>query len=73
MAKPSELRRKIDALLDEHMPLIREAFLASIADISSQVTLKLLVERLERGDIGGAIEALNVERPAFNRLADPIC
>ena len=72
MARPSELRRKIDALLQEHAPLIQAAFLASIADIRSQVTLKLLVERLEKGDVAGAIEALNLERAAFGRVEDAI-
>lgn len=72
MAKPSELRRKIDALLDEHTPLIRDAFLLSIADIRSQITLKLVVEALERRDIGGALDALNRERAAFNRVENAI-
>jgi hypothetical protein len=62
------LRRKIDALLHEHAPLIQDAFLVSIVDIRSQITLKLLEEALERGDIAGAIEALQIERSAFGPL-----
>lgn len=72
MAKPSDLRRKINALLDEHAPLIQAAFMASIVDIKSQITLKLLVERLERGDIAGALDALNLERSAFGRVENAI-
>jgi hypothetical protein len=72
MAKPYDLRRKIDALLDEHAPLIQAAFMASIADIRSQITLKLLVERLERGDIAGALDALNLDRGAFSRVENAI-
>src|SRR4051812_7245298 len=72
MAKPSELRARIDALLDEYMPLIREAFLLSIIDVTSQITLKLVVERLERQDIGGALDALNLERAAFSRVETAI-
>lgn len=72
MRKPSDLRRKINALLDEHGPLIRDAFLASIIDIRSQITLKLLVDRLERGDIAGALDALNLERAAFGRVESAI-
>jgi hypothetical protein len=72
MTKPSELRRKINALLDEHGPLIQAAFMASIADIKSQITLKLLVQRLERGDIAGALDALNLERSAFSRVENAI-
>lgn len=72
MAKPSELRRKINALLDEHAPLIQAAFMASIADIKSQITLKLLVARLEKGDIAGALDALNLDRAAFSRVENAI-
>lgn len=72
MAKLSELRKRIDALLDEQMPLIREAFLLSIVDITSAITLKLVVERLERQDIGGALDALNLERAAFSRVETAI-
>ena len=72
MAKPADLRRKINALLDEHAPLIQAAFMASIADIRSQITLKLLVERLEHGDIAGALDALNLERAAFSRVENAI-
>lgn len=72
MARPSELRRKINALLDEHAPLIQAAFMASITDIRSQITLKLLVERLERGDIAGALDALNLDRAAFSRVENAI-
>lgn len=72
MARPSELRRKIDALLTEYEPIIRDAFLLSIADIRSQITLKLLVERLEKHDINGALEALNLERAAFSRVETAI-
>ena len=72
MARPSELRRKIDSLLNEYEPIIRNAFLLSIIDIRSLITLKLLVERLERHDINGALDALNLERAAFSRVENAI-
>ena len=72
MAKPNELRRKINGLLNEHAPLITAAFMASIVEIKSQITLKLLVERLEKGDIAGALDALNLDRAAFGRLENAI-
>jgi hypothetical protein len=36
------------------------------------VTLRLLVDRLEKGDINGALAALNLERGAFARLEDAV-
>lgn len=72
MARASQLRRILAALLDQHDALIRDAFLLSIAGIRSEITLKLLVERLEKGDVAGALEALNLERAAFARLDNAI-
>lgn len=72
MARKPSIRQRIDLLLTEQMPLIREAFLLSITEVTSQITLKLIVERLERRDIGGALEALNFERAAFGRLENAI-
>lgn len=67
MAKPT-LRQQIDALITEYDPIVKAAFLASIADIRSAITLRLLVERLERRDIEGALDALHIEREAFGPL-----
>lgn len=72
MARKPNLRQIIDGMLDTHAPLIRLAFLESIADVRSQVTLKAVVEALERGDIGGALDALNLERSAFSRVENAI-
>lgn len=61
-------RQIVEELLDKHEPLIREAFLRAIDDIRSSVTLRVMVERLERGDIIGAAEAVNVDPAAFGPL-----
>lgn len=61
-------RSKFELLLETYEPKLRQAFLDAIADIRSQVTLKLLVERLERGDVQGALDALHIERSAFGPL-----
>lgn len=58
-------RSAFEALLDKFEPTIRNAFLAAIMDIRSQVTLKRLVERLERGDVAGALDVLQIDREAF--------
>lgn len=61
-------RSKFEQLLDAWEPRIRDAFLGAISEIKSQVVLKRLVERLERGDVAGAIEALQIDPEAFGRL-----
>lgn len=61
-------RSQFEQLLDKFEPAIRDAFLAAIADIKNQVVLKRLVERLERGDIAGAIDVLQIDAEAFGKL-----
>ena len=61
-------RTKFEQLLDKYEPVLKAAFLDAIADIRSQITLKLLVERLERGDVLGALDVLQIERAAFGPL-----
>lgn len=64
------LRQRIDALLDEYEPRLAEAFRAAIDDIASQADLGRFVAALGRGDIEGALDSLNLEQAAFNRLED---
>ncbi|WMT85569.1 phage head morphogenesis protein [Pelagibacterium sp. 26DY04] len=61
-------RQIFEALAERLEPQVRDAFLAAVAEIRSSVTLKLLIDRLERGDIAGAIDALQIEREAYGRL-----
>lgn len=61
-------RSPFEQLLDEYEPKLQKAFLDAIADIKSQVVLKALVERLERGDVPGAIALLNIDAEAFGKL-----
>lgn len=49
-------------------PKLAEAFRQSIEAIKSNVILARVVERLERGDINGAIQALQIEPEAFAAL-----
>lgn len=67
MARPTD-RQLIEALIQHHEPLIREAFMAAVDSIRNTVTLRVVVERLERGDINGAIRAFQIEPEAFGRL-----
>lgn len=61
-------RSSFERLLDKYEPLVRDAFLAAIDEIKDHIVLKRLVERLERGDIAGAIDVLQIEAEAFGRL-----
>lgn len=61
-------RSQFELLLDRYSPTIRAAFLAAYDDIRSRVVLKRLVERLERGDVAGAIDVLGIDRTSFGTL-----
>jgi hypothetical protein len=62
------LRQQADALLERFGPEIADAYRASIDDITSTVTLRVVIDRLRAGDLDGVIAALNLDRAAFNPL-----
>lgn len=72
MLRRLSAREQIAILLDQHSVSIQKAFLEAITEIVSRVTLALIVDRLEKGDIAGAIDALHIERQAFNPVLDRI-
>ncbi|HYE46225.1 MAG TPA: phage minor head protein [Caulobacter sp.] len=55
-------------LMDRYGPEIAEAFLEAIRDLRSNVNLQAFQGALERGDIEGAITALNLETAAYEPL-----
>ena len=57
---PANLQAQIDAL----EPLIRDAFLQSIADMRSEAQMALVIDALERGDVAQLIVVLNLD-PSF--------
>lgn len=61
---PPELARQIDML----EPLIRDAFLQSIADIRSEAQMDLVVDALERGDVNRLVAVLNLDPTFFAPL-----
>lgn len=67
MARLSD-RRLVEALARRFEPEIRDAFLRSIRSITSTVTIRIVAERLERGDVAGAMEALGLDPEAFAPL-----
>lgn len=64
MRVPADLQRQIDAL----EPVIREAFLRSVADIRSEAQMSLVVDALERGDVQRLIAVLNLDPTLFAPL-----
>ena len=57
---PADLQRQIDAL----EPVIRDAFLQSVADMRSEAQMALVIDALERGDVPRLMVVLNLD-PAF--------
>ncbi|HEX5933593.1 MAG TPA: head morphogenesis protein, partial [Pseudorhizobium sp.] len=57
-----------DELLERYEPRLAAAFRECIDAIRSTVVLKTVVERLERGDVAGAVRAIQIEPQAFAAL-----
>lgn len=68
MLKRLSAREKFEQLIADFEPLLRNAFMESIADIKSNIQIKRIVERLERNDIAGAFDMLHMEPTAFRPL-----
>ncbi|WP_292488124.1 hypothetical protein [Mesorhizobium sp.] len=52
--------------------MLRTAFIEAIDDIRSNIVLRRVVERLERGDVNGAIAAMNLDEAAFRPREEAI-
>lgn len=72
MARRPTPRQRLEALAQELEPVLQTAFLAAVDDILSNIVLARVVERLERGDIDGALSALNVDPLAFRSFEEAI-
>lgn len=72
MLKRLSPRERFENLLAEFEPIIRAAFLEAVADLRSGVALRIVIERLERRDIEGAVDALNLDRAAYSPLDEAI-
>lgn len=66
------LRQQLLDLIDRLAPDMERAFLEAVEDIKSEIVLREIVERLERRDIEGAIEALHIDEAAFRPLAEAL-
>lgn len=61
---PPALQAQIEAL----EPVIRDAFLRSVADIRSEAQLALVIDALERGDVQRLVAVLNLDPTFFAPL-----
>ncbi len=71
MAKLSN-RSRIEQLTDKFEPVAKAAFLEAVRDITSRAELARIAERLEKGDIAGAIDAVHLDPAAFRALDNAI-
>nr|WP_289851531.1 phage minor head protein [Sinorhizobium meliloti] len=55
-------------MLATYEPRLAAAFREAIEEIRSSVVLARVIERLERGDVNGAVEAMQIEPEAFSAL-----
>jgi hypothetical protein len=65
-------RQRFEILVSQFEPIVRAAFIDAIDDIRSNITLQRIVERLEKGDINGAIRAMHLDEAAFRPLDEAI-
>lgn len=72
MARRPTARRRLEQLAAEFEPVLQVAFLEAVADITSSAEIGRIVERLERGDIEGALTALHIEPAAFRTFEEAI-
>ncbi|HEV7435344.1 MAG TPA: phage minor head protein [Pseudorhizobium sp.] len=66
------LRQQLLALIEKLEPEAERAFLAAIDDIKSEIVLREVIEALERRDVEGAVQALNIEPSAFRPLSEAL-
>lgn len=58
-------RERIALFVETWDAALRAAFLAVIDEIRSKITLRLVVEAMERRDLNAALDAMNIDREAF--------
>ncbi|GHC79402.1 phage minor head protein [Limoniibacter endophyticus] len=72
MARKPNARQRLRLLSEKFEPLLQAAFLAAIDDLRSNAQITRIAERLERGDIDGALRALNVDAVAFRLFEEGV-
>lgn len=72
MARRPTARQRLEALSAKFEPALQAAFLAAIDDLRNGAQIGRIAERLERGDIDGALRALNIEPAAFRLFEESV-
>ena len=72
MARRPTARQRLEALSAKFEPALQAAFLAAINDLRNGAQIGRIAERLERGDVDGALRALNVDPAAFRLFEEGI-
>lgn len=72
MLKRLSPREQIAVLLDTYTAELQRAFLEAVATLKADVVLSAVIDRLQAGDIEGAIAAFNLDRAPFNPLIDAL-
>lgn len=72
MLKRLTPKEQIEQIALELTPKLRASFMAAVNDILDAVVLRVIVERLERNDLYGAVEALQLDADAFGKVEQAI-
>lgn len=62
------VKDELETLLDELEPQARRAFLEAVANITDDVVLQALVDRIAAGDLEGAVAIVSAQPVVFNPL-----
>ena len=63
-----KLKDKQRALINKSEPTVEAAFHTSFDDVRNGIIMGDLVRALDRGDVDGAIRAMNIEEASFSPL-----
>lgn len=69
---PSTSRKVLRQLLEQHGPIIQEAFLQAVANTTNGVSIKSIAAALERADYDMALDILGLTGEAFETVAERV-
>ena len=72
MARRPTARQRLETLSAKFEPTLQAAFVAAVDDLRNGAQIGRIAERLERGDIDGALRALNIEPAAFRLFEEGV-
>ena len=68
----AEVRRQFETLSDQYEKQLLDAFIEAVSDIANRAEIGRMIERLERGDIQGALDAVHLDTAAFRTLEEAL-